>query len=121
VDLLGMELACLACRHQLDGILEGCRLVKSVLKGFIDQRAGRCMVSALASMVFCEQIAALLLGNTLHYDTIRTMPVEIPFYQCVSLSQTGNPISENHVIGKDVVFHVGSDLHNLCIRTSLSF
>jgi hypothetical protein len=47
--------------------------------------------------------------------------VEIPFYQRVSLSHTGNPISESHVIGKDVIFQVGLDLRDPCIRTSLSF
>jgi hypothetical protein len=49
------------------------------------------------------------------------MPVEIPFYQRVSLSQTDNPISESHVVEKDVVFQVGPDLRDLCIGTSLSF
>jgi hypothetical protein len=66
VDLLGVELASLAGLHQLDGILEGCRLVKSVLKGFTDQHVERWMVPTLASMDFCEQIAALLLGNAPH-------------------------------------------------------
>jgi hypothetical protein len=49
------------------------------------------------------------------------MPVEIPFYQRVSLSQTGNPISGSHVVGKDVVLQVGLDLRDPCIRTSLIF
>jgi hypothetical protein len=31
-----VELVCLAGLHQLDHILEGCRLVKSVPKGFTD-------------------------------------------------------------------------------------
>jgi hypothetical protein len=66
VNLLGVELVCLAGLHQLDGILERCRPVKSVPKGFTDQHAGRCMVPALASMDFCEQITALLLGDAPH-------------------------------------------------------
>jgi hypothetical protein len=49
------------------------------------------------------------------------MPVEIPFYQRVSLSQMGNPISRSHVVGKDVVFQVGPDLYDPCIGPSLSF
>jgi hypothetical protein len=49
-----MELACHVGIYQLDGILEGCRLVKYVPKGFTDQRAGRCMVLALTSMDLCE-------------------------------------------------------------------
>jgi hypothetical protein len=49
------------------------------------------------------------------------MPVEIPFYQCVSLSQMGNPISGSHVIGKDVVFQIGPDPYDPCIGPSLSF
>jgi hypothetical protein len=36
MDLLGMELACLAGLYQIDGILEGCRPIKFVLKGFTD-------------------------------------------------------------------------------------
>jgi hypothetical protein len=38
VDLLAVELARLASLYQLDGILEGCRPVEAMLKGFIDQR-----------------------------------------------------------------------------------
>jgi hypothetical protein len=61
-----MELACLAGLHQLDGILEGYRLVKTVSKGFTDQRAGRCMVLTLTSMDLYEQLVALFPGNALH-------------------------------------------------------
>jgi hypothetical protein len=66
VDLLGVELACLAGLYQLDGVLEGCRLVKPMLKGFTDQYAGRCMIPALTSMDLCEQLIALFLGNAPH-------------------------------------------------------
>jgi hypothetical protein len=79
------------------------------------------MILTLTSMNLYEQITALLLGNALHYDTIGTMPVEIPFYQRVFFSQMSNPISGSHVIGKDVVFQVGLDLRDSCIGTSLSF
>jgi hypothetical protein len=58
-----MELTCLAGLYQLDDILESCRPVKSMLKGFTDQRVGRCMVPTLTSMDFCEQLAAFFLGN----------------------------------------------------------
>jgi hypothetical protein len=61
-----MELACLAGLYQLAGVLEGCRLVKSVPKGFTNQHVRRCMVLALTSMDLCEQIVALLPGNTPH-------------------------------------------------------
>jgi hypothetical protein len=54
VHLFDMELACHVGIYQLDGILEGCRPVKYVPKGFTDQRAGRCMVLALTSMDLCE-------------------------------------------------------------------
>jgi hypothetical protein len=50
VDLLNVKMACPASLFQLNGILEGCRLVKAMPKGFIDQRAGRGMVIALTSM-----------------------------------------------------------------------
>jgi hypothetical protein len=66
VDLLGVELTCLEGLHQLNGVLESCRLVKSVLKGFTEQRARRCVVPTLTSMNFYEQLAALLLGNVPH-------------------------------------------------------
>jgi hypothetical protein len=49
-----MELTCPTGPYQFDGILEGCRSVKSMSKGFIAQRAGRCMVLALTSMGLCE-------------------------------------------------------------------
>jgi hypothetical protein len=61
-----MELACLTGLHQLNGILEGYSPVKSVLKGFTDQRAGRCMVFTLTTMDFYEQIVALLSGDAPH-------------------------------------------------------
>jgi hypothetical protein len=121
VDLLGVEVTRLAGLHQLDCILESCRPVKSVLKDFTDQRAGRCVVPTFASMNFCEQLTAILPGNASHYDAIDAMSVEMPFYQLVSLSQTGNLISGSHVVGKDVVFQVDPDLCDSCIRTSLSF
>jgi hypothetical protein len=66
MDLLGVELTHLAGLYQLDGVLKSCRLVKSVLKGFTDQRAERCMVPILTSMNFCEQVAAFLPGDPPH-------------------------------------------------------
>jgi hypothetical protein len=66
VDLLGVELTRLAGLYQLDGVLESCRPVKSVLKGFTNQRAGRYVVPTLTSMNFYEQLAALLPGNAPH-------------------------------------------------------
>jgi hypothetical protein len=66
VDLLGIELTCLAGLYQLDGILESCRPVKSVPKGFTDQRVGRCMVPTLTPMNFYEQLATFLPGDALH-------------------------------------------------------
>jgi hypothetical protein len=49
-----MELACSVSLYQLDGVLEGCKLVKAMPEGFIDQRTGRCVVPALTSMDLCE-------------------------------------------------------------------
>jgi hypothetical protein len=66
VDLLGVKLTRPAVPYQFDGILEGCRPVKSVPKGFTDQRVGRCMVPALASMDIYEQVAAFFPGNAPH-------------------------------------------------------
>jgi hypothetical protein len=66
VDLLSVELTCLACLHQLDGVMEGCRSVNTMPKGFINQRAGRCMVPALTSMDLCSQLATLFPGNAPH-------------------------------------------------------
>jgi hypothetical protein len=61
-----VELACLTDLHQLDSVLEGYRPVKSMSKGFTDQRAGRCMVPTLTSMDLYEQLTALLPGNAPH-------------------------------------------------------
>jgi hypothetical protein len=63
VDLFGVELAGLVGLQQLNDVLEGCRPVKSIPKGFTDQHVERCMVPALTSMDLCKQLAALLLGN----------------------------------------------------------
>jgi hypothetical protein len=45
-----MELARSASLYLLDGVQEGCRLVKAMLEGFTDQHVGRCMVPTFASM-----------------------------------------------------------------------
>jgi hypothetical protein len=66
VDLLGVKLTRPAAPYQFEGVLEGCRPVKSVPKGFTDQRAGRCMVPTLTSMDICEQVAAFFPGNAAH-------------------------------------------------------
>jgi hypothetical protein len=66
VDLLDVELTCLAGLYQLDGVLESCRLVKSVPKGFTDQRAKRCMVPTLTFMNFCKQLITFLSGDAPH-------------------------------------------------------
>jgi hypothetical protein len=49
-----MELARSASLYQLDGVLEGYRLVKAMTEDFIDQRVRRCMVPTLASMDLSE-------------------------------------------------------------------
>jgi hypothetical protein len=61
-----MKLACPVGLYQLDGVLEGHRPVKAIPKGFTNQRAGRCMILALASMDLYEQLAALLSGYAPH-------------------------------------------------------
>jgi hypothetical protein len=66
VDLLVVKLACVAGLYQLDGVLEGCRPLKSVLKGFTKKHVRRHVIPTLTSMDFYEQLAALLLGNTPH-------------------------------------------------------
>jgi hypothetical protein len=66
VDLLGMKLARVTGLYHLDDVLEGCRPVKSVPKGFIDQRAGRHVIPTLTSMDLCDRLAVLLPGNTPH-------------------------------------------------------
>jgi hypothetical protein len=64
VDVLGVKLARATGLYQLDDVLEGCRPIKSVPKGFTDQRAGRRMI--LTSMDLCVQLAAFLPANTPH-------------------------------------------------------
>jgi hypothetical protein len=61
-----MKLACLAGLHQLDDVLDGCRPVKSMTKGFTNQRAGRCIGPTLTSMDLHEQLVAFLPGNAPH-------------------------------------------------------
>jgi hypothetical protein len=121
VDLLGVKLAHAVGLYQLDDVLGGCRLVKPMPKGFTDQCAGRRMILTLASMDLCEQLASFLPANTPHYDATGATPVEIPLHQRVSLSQMGNWASGCTVIGKDIIFQVGLNLGDPCIRTNLSF
>jgi hypothetical protein len=59
-----MKLARVTGLYELDDVLEGCRLVKSVLKGFIDQRARRHMIPTLTSMDLYEQLTTFLPANT---------------------------------------------------------
>jgi hypothetical protein len=78
VDLLGMKLARTTGLYQLNNILEGCRPVKSVLKGFIDQHAGRRMIPTLASMDLCEQLAAFLLSYPIFMPKLSTHRMHDP-------------------------------------------
>jgi hypothetical protein len=66
MDLLDVKLAHVVGLYQLDGVLESCRPVKSVPKGFTDQCARRRMIPTLASMDLCEQLTTFLPANTLH-------------------------------------------------------
>jgi hypothetical protein len=62
------------------------------------------MVTALASIDLCEQLVAVFLGYALHQDIVDATPVEIPFYQCISLSHPNDLLSRYMLISKDVVF-----------------
>jgi hypothetical protein len=66
VELLGVKLAPTAGLYQVDGVLEGYRPVKSMSKGFTDQRVGRHMIPTLTPMDLCEQLTAFLSANTKH-------------------------------------------------------
>jgi hypothetical protein len=78
------------------------------------------MVATLTSMDLYEQLIVIFPGYALHYDAIGATPVEIPFYQRVSLSHTNDPLIEYIFIRKDVVFQVVLDIHDPCIETALS-
>ena len=78
------------------------------------------MTSTLASIDLHEQLAAFLMGNAPHEDTIGATAVEIPFYHRVAFSQSYYALSGRIVIRKDIVFQVVSELGDLCIGSSLS-
>jgi hypothetical protein len=61
-----MKLARAIGIYQLDGVLNDCRPVKYVPKGFTDQHAGRRMIPTLISMDLCEQLSTFLPANTPH-------------------------------------------------------
>jgi hypothetical protein len=61
------------------------------------------MVATLASMDLYKQLTVVFLGYAPHWDIIGTMPVETPFYQCVSLSHLNDPLSRYMPIKNDVV------------------
>jgi hypothetical protein len=77
------------------------------------------MVAALSSMDLYEQLTTIFPGYAPQYDAIGATPIEIPFYQCVSLSHMSDPFNGYMLIRKDVVFQVIPDLHGPCIRTDL--
>jgi hypothetical protein len=62
------------------------------------------MVIALTSIDLYEQLIAVFSGYALHQDAVGATPVEIPFYQCISLSHPNDPLSGYMLISKDVVF-----------------
>jgi hypothetical protein len=78
------------------------------------------MVATLASMDLYEQLAVVFPGYARHLDAVGATPVEIPFYQCVSLGHMNDPLSGYMFIRKDVVFQVVPDLRDPCTETSLS-
>jgi hypothetical protein len=77
------------------------------------------MASALASMDLCEQVVALFLGDAPHEDAIGATAVEIPFYHCVSLSQSHYTLSGCLIFRKEVIFQVVPDLKDPCIGTPM--
>jgi 3-polyprenyl-4-hydroxybenzoate decarboxylase len=87
--------------------------------GFTDQRAGRGMTFALASMDLREQVAALFLGDAPHENAVGATAVESPFYHCVSLSHPDYTLSRCLVFRKVVIFQVVPNLRDPCIRTFL--
>jgi hypothetical protein len=70
VVLLGVELARLAPLHQLAGIQEGCRPVKTLPEGFTDQTAVRGMIPTHTLVDIREQFAPLFPTNTPKKDTV---------------------------------------------------
>jgi hypothetical protein len=70
-------------------------------------------------MDLCEQVAAFFLGDAPHEDAIGTTVVEIPFYHCVSLSQSHYALSGCLVFRKEVVLQIVPDLGDPCIGTPL--
>jgi hypothetical protein len=77
------------------------------------------MTSALASMDFCEQVAALSPGDASHEDTVGAMTVEIPFCHRVSLSHPDYALSRCLIFRKEIIFQVVPDLGDPCMGTFL--
>jgi hypothetical protein len=66
-----------------------------------------------------KQVTALFLGDAPHEDAIGATAVEIPFYHCISLSQSHYTLCGYMVFRKDVVFQEVPDLGDPCIGTPL--
>ena len=78
------KLTSFTCSNQLSGAFERCRLVKSLLKGFLDQCSMRGMGPKDSSMDVMEQNNALGLGDTLEKNPISSSLVEGVVYHLVT-------------------------------------
>ena len=90
VTLLCMALARPAAPNQLGSILESCRPVETLPEGLPDQRAERCMATALAHVDLSEKLPAFCPGDAFQEDTSCATPVEIPIYYGIA---SGLPIN----------------------------
>ena len=88
MNLLFKKLTSFTCSNQLSGVFERCRPVKTLSKGFFDQRYVRGMGPTDSSMDVVEQTNALGLGDTLEKNPILPSLVEGTVYHLIAYGFT---------------------------------
>ena len=95
---------------QVSGVLEGCRLVEALLKGFPDQRAGRSVVPALALIDVGEVFAAFLPRDAPQEFAIGSPAMELTIDQDVAFFPSCKPLYSVIIVGKVVVPQVSDEV-----------
>ena len=88
MNLSFKKLTSFTCSNQHSGVFERCRPVKTLSKGFFDQRYVRGMGPTDSSMDVVEQTNALGLGDTLEKNPILPSLVEGTVYHLIAYGFT---------------------------------
>ena len=99
MDLLGVELTRSTLPDQVDRIIESCRPIETLAKGFANKSARGGVGSALAFMDIGKKLDALFPRNALQEDSVSRAPIEGPFYQHVAFGDALDAFTPFAVLG----------------------